>query len=237
MIHVLALAALVAASPARAEEAPAAAPAKRGEKLDVDSLKERYWKGASPEIEIVQNRIYTKKHRLNVQAMYGFVNSNPFLDTTSMGGLVGFHFTETLGIAAIYWKYSNKNNSGYDALVDASGYGANSNPVSSAMAGELSFSMLYGKLSLVGWRILHFDLFFNGGAASLTSQNGKIIAPYVGVGQQLYLTRWLSLRTDYRRMYYSEDVIELFRPATLGQNLGRRSVQAGAFNIGLNVLL
>jgi outer membrane beta-barrel protein len=221
-----------AAPPVRTEPAP--------QRLEVDALKQKYWaKGNEADLEVVQNRMYTKQYKLNIGLMAGSVAGDPFLNSKAYGGTLGFNFTESLGVNALYWRLSSSYSSAYDAFVELSGYGSNSNPLHSLLGGELSWGILYGKLSLLGKAILHFDLFLYGGAGQIKTQNNSSLAPWVGIGQQLYITRWLTFRVDYRYIRYNEDIIELYGTADVPKGTLRqtRSTSASALTFGVNFLL
>jgi outer membrane beta-barrel protein len=238
----LVLSCLALTQAARAAEpapsAPAAKPA-APQRIEVDNLKQKYWaKGNEADLEVVQNRLYTKQYKLNIELMAGTVSGDPFLNSISYGGLLGFNFTESVGVNALYWKLKSSTSSAYDAFVLSAGRGANSNPLLSLMGGELSWGILYGKLSLLGKAILHFDLFLYGGLGQIKTENNSALAPWVGVGQQLYITRWMSLRADYRFLRYKEDILERFSPLNeIGTLRASRYTYAGAFTVGLNFLL
>jgi outer membrane beta-barrel protein len=207
-------------------------------KIDVDPLKKAYWKGdykANP--SVVTNRAYQKSGRLNLGVTGGFVNDDPFLNTYSVGGLIGYNFSEFISVNLIYWRMINTNSSAYAALVQVQGVGSNSNPLSSVAGGEIAWSLLYGKLSLLGAAILHYDMYVFGGAGAVFSQNGTYIAPWVGIGQQIFLTNFMSLTADYRVMVFQENIVELFKPATLGQVIGTRLNFSTSATLGLRFFL
>ena len=248
------LLALIVLSPAAQAEGPrppasapaaaaAAAPSGTAQKLDVNTLKQRYWNQGEANLRVVQNRMFTKAGRLNIEPLAGVYSNDPFLSSISYGGTLGFNFSETFAIQALYWRVSNKDSPAVQALVDAEedagapGFGPNYNPVKSVLGGELSFGLLYGKLSLLGASILHFDFFLLGGGGIVQANNGNSVAFWPGVGQQIYLAKWVALRVDYRMLIYSEQVKELNRPATLGKVLNTRTAFAGAFNLGFNLYL
>ena len=231
--------------PPQTQKAPTtSAPVSKAQKIDVDALKQKYWaKGDERALEVVQNRTYTKAHRLIIEGMGGEVGGDPFQTTVAGGVLAGFYFNEYLGVDVLYMKMSSSHSAAYNAFVNAAGFGVNSNPLNSLMGGELTASLLYGKLSLVGKAILHFDLMARAGIGKLSltgTQPAQIqtpTAPWIGVGQQLYLTHWLSLHLDWRMMFYSQNIVEQFQPDALGQVVGSSSVTANMITGGLSVML
>ncbi len=226
---------LQAAPPAAAPAQPPAAGAKH---LDVDGLKEKYWNNeSSPELRVVQNRTYTKEYKVSLEPFFSVLSSDPFQDILGVGVQAGFNFTEYLGVHAIYSRFWSTPSGASAAFLTAAGYGANVNPVNHLLGGEVSWSILYGKLSLIGKAILHFDLMAQGGAGYLHTNNGGTISPWLGLGQQIYIFKWMTLRADYRFAYWRENVVNLYTPGTtLGQVIGGRNVFAHLLTFGLTFL-
>jgi outer membrane beta-barrel protein len=213
------------------------------QRLETESLKHRYWDYDLPEFNVVQNREYKKAGRLNAQVLVGTLSHDPFLVTQGLGLSVGMNLSENIGINLMYWAISEASSPAVAALRDAENaagvplYAVNVNPITSLLAAEASWSIFYGKLSFIGKMILHFDFFLTGGVGSMGTQNGAIIAPWLGVGEQIYLTRFLALRADYRYLIYSESLIERNDVSTKGNILNSRTTQAPVFSLGLSFYL
>jgi outer membrane beta-barrel protein len=208
------------------------------ERLDVDSLKKKYWEtGSGDNLRVVQNRTYTKANRLNLGLLGGALNNDPFLNAYSYGAKVGYDFTEYFGINFSYLLGTFSYGAAYDALVTAQGYGSNSNPISAIYGAEVLWSLLYGKVSVIGLSIIHFDMYLCGGLGLISAKNGKNLAPWVGIGQQAFLNRWMSLSATYRVYRYVENVVELNRPGLVGSVIGNRTTYAGSVILGLNFFI
>jgi outer membrane beta-barrel protein len=199
------------ANSAHAAKAPTRKSAPSARDVEVDSVKEAYWnRTADGDVEVVQNRLYSKKHRLSLQGAVGTVTTDPFQSVKSLGGAVGFHFTETLGVNAVYKKYlvsdSSYMNELRQGLQPGASTNANTNKPSSFMGGELQYSPLYGKISLSGSSIVHYDAHFLLGAGMTDTESGKYFTPTVGFGPQFYLSNTFAIRLDYRLAIFKEDV-------------------------------
>ncbi len=227
-------------------------PDSSSQKLDIESLKKQYWLNAPDmDLNVVQHRIYTKAWKLSLETMAGSFSGDPFVTTWAYGAKLGYYFGEYLGVHALYWKFSNSFNSAYSTLVSATaesappGYGSNSNEMQSLKGSEVTWSLLYGKLSLLGKAIIHFDLFLLAGAGILNAntgatkgeQNFSTFAYWPGIGQQFYFTPWLALRGDYRMMIYYEDVVERNTPSKIGTVSNNKQTFAPVFTVGLSILL
>lgn len=212
-------------------------------KVDTDLIKNKYWNTGAPDLSVVQNRIYTKSGRINLQLTGGFINHDPFLTTNSLTASLGLNISEAIGLHFMYMKVLEKNSPAVAALLDAESkagsslYAPNLNPINSIVGGEVSLAILYGKLSLLGKAILHFDLFLLGGGGLLQAQNGSSVAPWLGIGQQIYITHFVAFRADYRYLGYSENVIEQNSVLNKGAVLNSRFTLAPTFNLGFSFYL
>lgn len=209
---------LLALTGISAEAAPARKRAPTPRDVQVDTVKEAYWNRTSEgDIEVVQNRQYSKLHRLSLQAFAGTGSTDPFLSVKSVGGSIGFHFTEELGVSAIYRKYIVSNSSYFTELesgmINGAKFGANTNRPDTFMGGEIEYSPFYGKISVSGSNIVHYDAHFLIGAGLTDTVSGKYFTPSIGFGPQIYLSDSFAIRLDYRFAMYKETILETVQPA------------------------
>lgn len=200
---------------ARADElvADSTGTTNRSDRVDVKALREKYWaKGDQSELRVVRNRTYTKANKLELGGYLGFTSTNPFLSVKNAGLSLGYHFNEYLGIQADFWKYIVTASSAattFQNQTAAEGvpHVADSNDPEYFYGAELLYSPLYGKLSLLGKAIIYFDLHLLGGVGETATESGSYVTPVVGIGQQIWMTKQVSLRLDYRVTYYHETVL------------------------------
>lgn len=209
--------------------------------VSTENVKNRYWnQGDEDSLGVVQNRVYTKKSKIEFHPFGGMMSADPFLDVYAFGGLLGYHFSEYLSVNALGWKHIVSNSSALDRLESDITTGApttaNLNRPQWFLGGEIQYSPIYGKLSLLGSAILYYDFHLLAGAGLTGTQNGQYVTPFIGIGQQIYLTQWAALRLDYRHMYYKEEVVERVRPSTLGSVIGKKSVWTSALSLGVSFL-
>jgi len=208
--------------------------------VEVDAVKEAYWnRSADGDIEVVQNRMYSKKHRLTLLLSAGTTSTDPFLDVKTVGGALGFHFSESFGVNAVYKKYLVSSSSYLSelerGLITGASSTANTNKPNAYYGGEIEYSPLYGKISLSGSSIVHYDAHFLLGLGVTDTESGKYLTPSIGFGPQFYLSKGLALRLDYRLAMFKETIPEkvlLTRP-----NAGERTNYSHQVAIGLEVLL
>ncbi len=230
---------LLSTSAARAEEAaPAARPSTaKGVETDVKNLRQRYWaRGDSTELAVIQNRQYKKAGKLRLGLGGGFVSTDPFLSVKSAGGSLGYYFGENWALQLSGSKYFVSSSSALQTL-EVTGNGTLLNRPKSQVAIEALVSPLYGKLSFIGDSILYFDFYLLGGLGLVSAENGSSIAPHLGLGQQIYLSKSVALTLELRVLRYKEN---LTAPANVTIPAGtdtQRVNYSWASQIGLAFLL
>ncbi len=238
LICLLALSFILTTSAFAAPSAGKKAPTPRD--VDVNAVKEAYWnRSADGDIEVVQNRMFAKKNRLTLLLSGGTSSTDPFLDVKSLSGALGFHFSETLGLNAIYRKYIVSNSSYLDDLqsnlITGTPSTANTNKPNAYYGGEIEYSPIYGKISISGSSIVHYDAHLLLGLGLTDTESGKYLTPSVGFGPQFYLSQSLALRFDYRLAIYKETINEkvlVSRPIA-----GERTNYNHQLALGIEVLL
>lgn len=247
-----------ASTPAPAPAAnAAAAEEKKGtdaEKVNVDTIKEKYWaRGDESELGVVQNRLYSKASKIELGIYGGIISSDPFLNVQSLGFSAGYHFNEYISVHALYWKEFNQASSAETSLESTTnGVHSDSNPAQYFYGAEARASLIYGKLSIVGKAIIYYDLHVLGGLGN-THTESKGSAPITGetpfdkadnhvtglagIGQQIYLSKFASLTLDYRAMVYSENQYEQNAAASYGNALGTRTNWSHSITLGVSFLI
>lgn len=210
------------------------------ERVNVENIKEKYWaRGDESELGVVQNRQYTKARKFDLGVFTGIVATDPFLSVKSLGGTLGFHFNEYFGVSLFGYKAFVSPSSAYEYLQRDLSTGANTNEPRWFLGAEGNASLIYGKLSVLGKLIIHYDLHFLGGMGVTATESGNNFTPYVGIGQQFYLSRLISLQIDYRLMHYNEAILQkVGSPSSPnGTFLGNRSNWANSISLGITFLI
>ena len=208
------------------------------DRVNVDAIKEKYWaKGDEAELGVVQNRLYTKVGRFEVGTFAGMIMSDPFLSVTTLGASVGYHFSEYFAVHVFGWKAFSGPSSALTTFIQTEGATANTNQPKSYLGSEASASLLYGKLSLIGKKIIYYDFHLLGGLGVTNTESGADLTGHVGIGQQVYLTKSASIRLDYRLMPYEEQIKEKVIPTKLGQVVDKRTNWSNSVTLGITFLL
>ncbi len=207
------------------------------EKVDVDAIKEKYWaRGNESELGVVQNRQYSKEKKFQLSLIGGISFSDPFLSVKQVGASAGFHLNEYISFHALWWKYIADDSSALKTFKETLGATTNTNIPNWYLGGEVAGSILYGKLSVVGKAIIYYDMHLLGGGGVTQTESGLFGTVSGGIGQQVYLNRWISLSVDYRLQWYREAILEKTIPARMGQLQGYRNNWNNTINLGVNVL-
>lgn len=224
-----------AASP----ESQAATDAEAAQEVSVKKVKQKYWaKDGDTEAGVVQNRKYTKKKKWELGVMGGLSSQDPFIDVKMMGLLLGYNFSEYWAVNLLYWKYYVSENTAQKEFRTKSGGGVNNNHPKSYYGAEASASLLYGKLSFAGKKIIYFDLHLLAGGGIMNTETGNYFAPHAGIGQKVFLSRKTALRLDYRLQYYKDRIKDKQRDPNLGGGgliPGTRRVTSHNFTLGLSL--
>ena len=209
-----------------------------GERLNVDTLKRNYWNrtdDGSP--RVVQNRLYSKAHKLELGVFGSLVSDDPFLSVKSLGLSLGFHFTEEWGFDLQYWRLFSSPSSAEGFLEANTQATANTNDLRAYTGGEIAFSPIYGKLALLNNIIIHYDFHILAGGGVVNTETGNDVAFSWGLGQQVYLTKNISLRLDYRNLRFSESLLSKDKLASnYGQIISSRSNSTDVITAGFTFL-
>jgi outer membrane beta-barrel protein len=172
-------------------------------------MKRRYWTVGNEDLmDVVQNRRYTKKGRWETALRYGFWSDDAFQDQKSVGLSLGYHLSEFLSFHGFYSTISASNNQAFSAATTAANGNTSLipivNPSKSVMGAEARGSLVYGKLSLLGSRIIYYDLNTVLGLTSHKANVGTSIGYFLGLGQQFFLSRTWFVGVDWRLIWHKD---------------------------------
>lgn len=175
------------------------------------------WLDPDKQIYVLQNRRYGKAGRTLFSVTTGPVLGSAYRTSFQLDPRAAYYFSEAFGIEAFYTLYTNKENSNFRALGQASGVGL---PV--VREPESRYGLLahwvpwYAKINVFN-KILYFDWYFSGGAGFLnttalqyangisapsTSTSEQLFSTYLGTGHQYHLTRDVTVRLDVTGTFY-----------------------------------
>lgn len=149
-------------------------------------------------IKAVQRKVFIKKKRFEFYPTFGLDLNDPFYQHLLAGGAVSFHLADAFALEArgglvIASLKQAQARLRLDALLPE-------NPPEMKYHADLdlTWSPIYGKVSLFGDSILHFDTFLTAGPGVFGTDAGANPAVNIGVGQRYFVNRWLAVRWDIR---------------------------------------
>jgi outer membrane beta-barrel protein len=215
---------LLASAVCRAEDLP-----------DIEKMGSKYWaQGRDSDLSVVQNRKFYKNKKLELTAFGGVISNDPFVDIKQTGGSLGFHINEYFAVRVSAWKCFVTPSSAMATLNEQVGAVANTNEPSYTVDGEVLFAPIYGKLSFLGAKIIYYDLHVLGGLGTTMTESGSYLTPLVGIGQQVFITKRVSIPLDYRIGYYRDAV--LAKSENTRRIAGYRDTFSYVFTLGVSLM-
>ena len=158
------------------------------------------------------------------------------------GGRFGYHFSEYFSVHVLGWKaFSGASSTQTDLLANAAagqiGTVLNTNEPQYYLGSEAQWSLLYGKLSVLGKAIIHYDFHFMAGLGTMKTETGNDFEQHVGLGQQFFLSKSSFVTVDYRLVMYHETIPQKVIPTELGQPVGTRENMSNVITLGVGFLL
>jgi outer membrane beta-barrel protein len=190
-------AALLAASPAMAQDEEAVAP-----------LLDQYW---TRQVEVVQPRQVEKVRAVEIVALAGVIPNDAFLVYIPLGLRAAYHLTERWAIELTFEANVAVDTGLKDYLERSDAQLRARLRDRQQLRTSLSamWSPIYGKLAL-GARVLHFDLYLVGGAGIVRTGEEQALGLdaavrpdfHLGLGVRAFLGRRWLLRLEYRQYLY-----------------------------------
>jgi outer membrane beta-barrel protein len=200
-----------------------------------DALTE--FRQGSPPKNAVENRFFLKEERFEITPSLGYVPNNPFVKRYVGGVMFAYHFTEELATEATVMYAPDLGENDLKELTSTLVQIANDTsgkkgpefqqPLDKMILGatfDVRWAPVYGKLNLIGERVLNFDFYGTAGLGLLSSQQyyatldesgqddnavalqdvGSKAHPNVnlGVGFNFFLSSSVALKIDGRSYLY-----------------------------------
>jgi outer membrane beta-barrel protein len=192
-----------------------APPAPTGDKLDITDLEQKYWSAKDTDFSVVQNRTYTKEKRYSLSASMGPIVNDAYSKGFGFALTGNYFFSEREGVQLEYTTTNLSNSKMVEAF--AGNYGGvivDHNKVKTSIGASYNYVPVYAKVSLLGKKILYFDMIFSPGVAivnyeqNLSAGNEKqqSVALTFDVSQMFFLSSKLAIRADLKNRWYQHNV-------------------------------
>ena len=166
-------------------------------------------------IVVLQRKPFMRRNRVELAPMfYGGINDS-LLFQVGVAGQINYHILEWLYVG-VYggwqdWRFTDRDVNGlsevYDDVVDATDAVPTTSIVDAYVGGLVGFVPVYGKFSLFGASIVHWDLSLGiGGGTVKTRANDFVGAGLISVDHRWYILKWLSINIGVKGWIYYEDI-------------------------------
>ena len=194
---------------------------------------------------MVLNRSVSLKKRVELSANLGVGLDEPFYFSLYPQGSLGFHFTEVHSVSLLGVFYPPLLSATGRQLEQGEGLSNNKTfdatkvpyPQMSVFL-NYQYTPFYGKLSFSKGLNLNLSLYgFTGLGFVVSSQNDRLPAFNFGLGQKLYITKWLGLRADLAFYGYYGPAVARINLDQSVNNVDYSDLSTEQKKINLNILL
>lgn len=175
-------------------------------------------------IKSVQRKVFIKKARWELYPLVSFTLNDPFFQNVLVGGSLSYHLSDAFSLEAGGAYVVARTESSVVQFIRRETDSLLEDPPQLEYKADLNFvwAPIYGKFSLFGDAIIHFDTYLTLGGGVFGTDLQPNPAANVGVGTRLFLTKWLAIRTEFRNYFFAEERAgesDLQTPAFLGASL------------------
>ena len=198
---------------------------------ELDEDLQLFW-GKRRAIEVVERRLFEKDGRIDITLVGGVIPNDDFLVYYPVIGRVGYNFSEAFAVEASFAYAIDVNSDLTNFLVDTIGLKrADIQEVIDLYYGvNILWAPIYGKVSLLGTKLTHFETFIGlgGGVVHSTefdeeNPNGQATRKPAGntvLGFRWFVTDLINIRTEYRHFFFEKFGGGISTPVELSLGLG-----------------
>jgi outer membrane beta-barrel protein len=190
----------------------------------------QFW-GSRREVKVVQRRLYSKDGRFEVVPYAGIIPNDDFIVYYPVGMRAGYHFSEAFAVEASFAQAIESNSGLANFLeTEAAVYEAAIREfIEMYYSVDILWAPIYGKISLLGYKLSHFDTFVGLGFGLIhtvykpeptaeekeAKPSGNMV-----VGFRWFLNDMLNVRTEYRQYFFQKGGGGVSIPVELSLGLG-----------------
>jgi outer membrane beta-barrel protein len=215
----------------------------RDKKINTRKLVDDYWTPSAKKYSLIQQRYFVKSNRPMISFGGGVHVNNPQHEGFMTQLSAGYFLSEKWGFEAQYTKSMLNGNDVIKQLDSLSGGSSTLDRTKTLdyVGGAILYSPIYGKMSLLGYKILYYDLILSGQLGQTqyqqtqSSNSTTASAPTFGIGitQLFYLNKHISLRVDFNNRWYNAEVLKY----TDGSKVKDRTINDTQLSLGLSFML
>lgn len=217
---------------------------KADDKVDISDLENKYWAPKDTDFSVVQNRTYSKDHRLFLTLQYGMPINDAYSTGSLMGLTANYFLSERYGLQLNVLSADLKNNQSTDDLVNFGGSGVQPDHGRMKAYAGLGFNFVpfYAKMSFLGNKILYFDMAVTPTVGMTqyeqimrdSTPTKNALTYGVDLTQFFFLNNWFAIRLDLKNQWYSQDVVKYYNSggARQGDPVNSRQIHDSIFLMG-----
>lgn len=200
---------------------------KDSDKLDISDLEKKYWAPKDTDFSVVQNRTYKKELRFAATATLGPVINDSYSRGTNFSLSGNYYLSERVGVELSYIQYNLGNNVMTKEFMNRYGVFPDHNKAKTFIGGAFNWVPIYAKVSLLGKKILYFDMSISPGIGMTTyeqvigagNRNKSSMTLTLDFSQMFFLNSRLAVRIDAKNQFYQEEYIK-YTSGEFSKNLG-----------------
>ena len=175
----------------------------------------KFW-GSRRKVKVVQKRLFEKDGRLELTPYGGVVPNDDFIVYIPLGARIGYHFSEAFTVEASY-AYAVEDRTDLATFLEEEKILKRADIqeiVKMYYNVNLLWSPIYGKISLLGLKLSHFETYFGMGVGLFHTKeipadnpNGNDANKLGGntvFGFRWFITDNFNIRTDYRQYFFEK---------------------------------
>ncbi len=187
-------------------------------KVDLSDIEKKYWSPKDTDFSVVQSRTYTKEKRFSMSMQYGPVMNDIYNKGYNLGMTLNYFLSERHGFGIHLVTANWENTKAIDALRYEVGAGkAGAEPDRGRMKNfygvSYSWVPIYAKMSLLGEKILYFDMAITPLVGITHYDKLSIIGDIpessftwgFDITQYYFLSRNWAIRADFKNTWYKEE--------------------------------
>ena len=216
------------------------------EKIDLKPLEDQYWAAKDKDFAVIQNRNYTKDHRIFTSLDYGTLINDPYSTGKLVSFSLGYYFNEHFGIQYSRDQSWETDNSATGAFYTQYNVKPNYNRMLDYSALSVVWVPLYAKMSAMDKAIWYFDLQFAAGLGLKTYQcqidpsegqnlNQSALGANLDVTSHVFFSRNLAVRVELRNTFVNENMqrYHLSGSGYSNRDMGSSMINDTTFTLGL----
>lgn len=190
--------------PPPAQAAPTS-PEVKPQDVDISDLAEDYWRPNRDELDVIQNRRFEKAGRVELGVAYGIYQGGDYVNSKSVGATLTYHWNNNWATELSTLKVTNTESEFLQSVKGRYGFTPDFNQVKREHTATMIWSPIYGKFSLLGEKISHFETYFGLGAG-ITETADAHFTKVAQIGEKFFISNNFVFRIEWKITQYTDQV-------------------------------